>query len=166
MKPIIRFATKEDAPAIMRLIQGLADFEKAPDQVVITAEDLVRDGFGADPKFLCYVAEVRKENQEQNQSQIVGMALFYPRYSTWKGPTIHLEDLMVQEEFRGQSVGTALYRAVLSYARAQNVKRVNWEVLDWNTPAIEFYEKSGADVLKQWRVVSMDDQALSGYLNS
>ena len=73
---------------------------------------------------------------------------------------------MVQEEFRGQGVGTALYRAVLSYARTQNVRRVNWEVLDWNTPAIDFYEKSGADVLKEWRVVSMDDQALSAYLNS
>jgi GNAT superfamily N-acetyltransferase len=166
MKPLIRFATKDDTPAIMRLIQGLADFEKAPDQVVITAEDLVRDGFGIDPKFMCYVAEIRHEIHPQNESQIVGMALFYPRYSTWKGPTIHLEDLMVQEEFRGQGVGTALYRAVLSYARTRNVRRVNWEVLDWNTPAIDFYEKSGADVLKEWRVVSMDDQALSAYLNS
>lgn len=166
MQPLIRFATKDDAPAIMRLIQGLADFEKASDQVIITAEDLVRDGFGADPKFKCYVAEMRKGNPEHNEIQIVGMALFYRRYSTWKGPTIHLEDLMVQEEFRGQGVGTALYRAVLSYAHAQNLRRVNWEVLDWNTPAIDFYEKSGADVLKEWRVVSMDDKALSAYLNS
>lgn len=166
MQPLIRFAKKDDAPSIMRLIQGLADFEKASDQVVITAEDLLRDGFGADPKFKCYVAEMGQGNPEQNESQIVGMALFYPRYSTWKGPTIHLEDLMVQEEFRGQGVGTALYRAVLSYARTQNVRRVNWEVLDWNSPAIDFYEKSGADILKEWRVVSMDDQALSAYLNS
>ena len=79
MQPLIRFATKDDAPAIMRLIQGLADFEKASDQVVITAEDLVRDGFGADPKFKCYVAEMRKGNPEQNELQIVGMALFYRR---------------------------------------------------------------------------------------
>lgn len=162
MKPLIRFATKEDAFAILRLIQGLADFEKAPDQVVITADDLVRDGFGTDPKFWCYVAEVPGEIEPE----IVGMALFYPRYSTWKGPTIHLEDLMVQEEFRGQGVGTALYRSVLSFAKARGVKRVNWEVLNWNTPAIDFYEKSGADVLKEWRVVSMDGQALSAYLES
>jgi GNAT superfamily N-acetyltransferase len=98
--------------------------------------------------------------------EIVGMALFYSRYSTWKGPTIHLEDLMVQEEFRGQGVGTALYRAVLTFARERNVRRVNWEVLDWNTPAIDFYEKSGADVLRNWHVVSMDDQAIESYLES
>ncbi len=162
MEPLIRFATKDDAPAILRLIQGLADFEKASDQVVITVEDLERDGFGTDPKFWCYVAEVHLEQKVE----IVGMALFYPRYSTWKGPTIHLEDLMVQEEFRGQGIGTALYRSVLSYAKGCGVKRVNWEVLDWNTPAVDFYEKSGANVLKEWRVVSMDGLALSAYLES
>lgn len=162
MKPSIRFATKDDAAAILQLIQGLADFEKASDQVVITAEDLMRDGFGTDPKFWCYVAEVHRESE----MEIVGMALFYPRYSTWKGPTIHLEDLMVQEELRGQGVGTALYRSVLSFAKARGVKRVNWEVLDWNKPAIDFYEKSGANVLKEWRVVSMDGHALSAYLES
>ena len=158
MKPLIRLAVKDDAPAILGLIQGLADFEKAPEQVVITEEDLVRDGFGPNPRFWCFVAEVAHE--------IVGMALFYSRYSTWKGPTIHLEDLMVQEEFRGQGVGTALYRAVLTFARERNVRRVNWEVLDWNTPAIDFYEKSGADVLRNWHVVSIDDQAIESYLES
>lgn len=158
MEPLIRLAVKDDTPAIMGLIQGLADFEKEPDQVVITADDLIRDGFGSDPKFWCFVAEVAHK--------IVGMALFYNRYSTWKGPTIHLEDLMVQEEFRGRGVGTALYRAVLSHARARKLRRVNWEVLDWNTPAIDFYEKSGADVLKHWHVVSMEDQAIESYLES
>lgn len=162
MQPFIRFATKDDAPAIIRLIQGLANFEKASDQVVITADDLVRDGFGTNPKFWCYVAEIPGEIE----TEIVGMALFYSRYSTWKGPTIHLEDLMVQEEFRGQGVGTALYRSVLTFARERKVRRVNWEVLDWNTPAIEFYVKSGADILKHWHVVSMDDQALEAYLES
>ena len=144
MQPFIRFATK------------------ASDQVVITADDLVRDGFGTNPKFWCYVAEIPGEIE----TEIVGMALFYPRYSTWKGPTIHLEDLMVQEEFRGQGVGTALYRSVLTFARERKVRRVNWEVLDWNTPAIEFYVKSGADILKHWHVVSIDDQALEAYLES
>ncbi|HBB48265.1 MAG TPA: GNAT family N-acetyltransferase [Flavobacteriaceae bacterium] len=162
MKPLIRFAKKDDAAAILRLIQGLADFEKASEQVTITVDDLLRDGFGTVPKFWCFVAEI----QVEAATQIVGMALFYNRYSTWKGPTIHLEDLMVQEEFRGQGVGTALYRAVLSFAKERKVRRVNWEVLDWNTPAIEFYEKSGADVLKQWHVVSMDDKALESYLES
>ena len=162
MKPLIRFAKKDDAAAILRLIQGLADFEKASEQVTITVDDLLRDGFGTVPKFCCFVAEI----QVEAATQIVGMALFYNRYSTWKGPTIHLEDLMVQEEFRGQGVGTALYRAVLSFAKERKVRRVNWEVLDWNTPAIEFYEKSGADVLKQWHVVSMDEKALESYLES
>ncbi len=162
MKPLIRFAKKDDAAAILRLIQGLADFEKASEQVTITVDDLLRDGFGTVPKFWCFVVEI----QVEAATQIVGMALFYNRYSTWKGPTIHLEDLMVQEEFRGQGVGTALYRAVLSFAKERKVRRVNWEVLDWNTPAIEFYEKSGADVLKQWHVVSMDDKALESYLES
>ncbi len=162
MKPLIRFAKKDDAAAILRLIQGLADFEKASEQVTITVDDLLRDGFGTVPKFWCFVVEI----QVEAATQIVGMALFYNRYSTWKGPTIHLEDLMVQEEFRGQGVGTALYRAVLSFAKERKVRRVNWEVLDWNTPAIEFYEKSGADVLKQWHVVSMDEKALESYLES
>ena len=158
MNPMIRFAVQDDAPSILILIQGLADFENASSQVVITTEDLIRDGFGANPKFRCYVAEL--------DHKIVGMALFYQRYSTWKGPTIHLEDLMVQEAFRGQGIGSLLYRAVLSFAQENKVRRVNWEVLDWNTPAIDFYEKSGAEVSKEWRMVSMTDQSLTAYLDS
>ncbi len=157
MKPLIRLAVKEDAEDLLRLIKGLAAYEKAHEQVVLLAEDLVRDGFGAEPKFWCYVAE--------RDQRIVGMALFYFRYSTWKGPVVHLEDLMVEKTHRSQGIGSALYQAVLSFAREKKVRRVNWEVLDWNSPAIEFYEKSGAEVLKEWRVVSMSDQALNEYLD-
>jgi len=157
MKPSIRLAVKEDAPDLLRLIEELAEFEMARDQVVITVENLVKDGFGPKPKFWCYVAECNHE--------IVGMALFYYRYSTWKGPVIHLEDLMVDEAYRSKGVGKALYQAVLRYANERKVRRVNWEVLDWNSPAIEFYEKSGAQILKEWRVVSMSDYALNKYLN-
>ena len=157
MKPLIRLAVKEDAEDLLRLIKGLAAYEKAHEQVVLLAEDLVRDGFGAEPKFWCYVAE--------RDQRIVGMALFYFRYSTWKGPVVHLEDLMVEKAYRSQGIGSALYQAVLSFARKKKVRRVNWEVLDWNSPAIEFYEKSGAEVLKEWRVVSMSDQALNEYLD-
>lgn len=157
MKPLIRLAVKEDAEDLLRLIKGLAAYEKAHEQVVLKAEDLVRDGFGAEPKFLCYVAE--------RDQRIVGMALFYLRYSTWKGPVVHLEDLMVEKDHRSQGIGSALYQAVLSFAREKKVRRVNWEVLDWNSPAIEFYEKSGAEVLKEWRVVSMSDQVLNEYLD-
>lgn len=157
MKPLIRLAVKEDAEDLLRLIKGLAAYEKAHEQVVLKAEDLVRDGFGAEPKFWCYVAE--------RDQRIVGMALFYLRYSTWKGPVVHLEDLMVEKDHRSQGIGSALYQAVLSFAREKKVRRVNWEVLDWNSPAIEFYEKSGAEVLKEWRVVSMSDQVLNEYLD-
>ena len=157
MKPLIRLAVKEDAKDLLRLIKGLAAYEKAHEQVVLLAEDLVRDGFGAEPKFWCYVAE--------RDQRIVGMALFYFRYSTWKGPVVHLEDLMVEKAHRSQGIGSALYQAVLSFAREKKVRRVNWEVLDWNSPAIEFYEKSGAEVLKEWRVVSMSNQALNEYLD-
>ena len=157
MKPLIRLAVKEDAEDLLRLIKGLAAYEKAHEQVVLLAEDLVRDGFGAEPKFWCYVAE--------RDQRIVGMALFYFRYSTWKGPVVHLEDLMVEKDHRSQGIGSALYQAVLSFAREKKVRRVNWEVLDWNSPAIEFYEKSGAEVLKEWRVVSMSDQVLNEYLD-
>lgn len=157
MKPLIRLAVKEDAEDLLRLIKCLAAYEKAHEQVVLKVEDLVRDGFGAEPKFWCYVAE--------RDQRIVGMALFYFRYSTWKGPVVHLEDLMVEKDHRSQGIGSTLYQAVLSFAREKKVRRVNWEVLDWNSPAIEFYEKSGAEVLKEWRVVSMSDQVLNEYLD-
>ncbi len=89
------------------------------------------------------------------EGKIIGMALYYYRYSTWKGKTIHLEDLIVTETLRGTGAGTALYNAVLEQGKRDGVRRVEWNVLDWNTPAIEFYEKSGAAVLQDWRVVHM-----------
>lgn len=142
-------------PAVLGLIQELAIFEKEPDAVVVTVADLERDGFGANPLFEVFVAELNNE--------IIGMALFYYRYSTWKGKTIHLEDLIVREAYRGTGAGSALYREVMHYAKAQNLRRVEWAVLDWNTPAINFYEKSGAKVFDDWRVAQMDEQALAGF---
>lgn len=136
-------------PAVLRLITELAIFEKEPDAVVITVDDLVRDGFGPEPLFQCLVAEVNGEIQ--------GMALFYYRYSTWKGQTIHLEDLIVTESARGTGIGMALYKEVIRQGKHDNVRRIEWNVLDWNTPAIDFYQKSGAKVLPDWRVVHMDE---------
>ena len=104
----IRQATVEDAYAILSLIQELATFEREPEAVVLTKEELVRDGFGKQPAFVCFVAEENK--------QIIGMALGYPRYSTWKGKTMHLEDLIVQEQHRGKGVGFALYKRFIHYA--------------------------------------------------
>ena len=155
---IIRKATKNDMPSVLELIQELATFEKEPDAVLVTVDDLVRDGFSENPLFQCFVAEVENE--------IIGMALYYYRYSTWKGKTIHLEDLIVKESKRGTGAGFALYKEIIKKGKAENVRRIEWNVLDWNTPAIDFYEKSGAKVLGDWRVVHMDDKGIEQFLNT
>ena len=155
---IIRKATKNDMPSVLELIQELATFEKEPDAVVVTVDDLVRDGFSENPLFQCFVAEVENE--------IIGMALYYYRYSTWKGKTIHLEDLIVKENKRGTGAGFALYKEIIKQGKAENVRRIEWNVLDWNTPAIDFYEKSGAKVLGDWRVVHMDENGIEQFLNT
>lgn len=144
-------------PQVLNLIKELATFEREPDAVVVTVEELEKEGFGENPLFKCFVAEVDKE--------IVGMALVYFRFSTWKGRTIHLEDLIVKEKMRGSGLGSALYQEVLKYAKSQGVKRVEWVVLDWNEGAIKFYERSGAKILKDWRTVHMDEQGLTNFLD-
>lgn len=153
---IIRKATEKDMPFVLELIQELATFEKEPDAVVVNVADLVRDGFSEHPLFHCYVAE--KENT------IIGMALFYYRYSTWKGKTIHLEDLIVKADQRGTGAGFALYKEIIKQGKKDKVRRIEWNVLDWNTPAIDFYEKSGAKVLDDWRVVQMDENGIERFL--
>jgi len=140
----IRKGNPEDMKAVLNLIQDLAHFEKEPDAVVVTVEDLIRDGFGTVPLFHVFVAEV--------ESEVVGIALYYYRYSTWKGKTIHLEDLIVKDKMRGKGVGYALYSEIMKQGKKDGVRRIEWAVLDWNTPAIEFYEKSGAKVYDDWRV--------------
>ena len=154
---IIRKATKNDMPSVLELIQELATFEKEPDAVVVTVDDLVRDGFSENPLFQCFVAEVHGE--------IIGMALYYYRYSTWKGKTIHLEDLIVKENKRGTGAGFSLYKEIIKQGKAENVRRIEWNVLDWNTPAINFYEKSGAKVLDDWRVVHMDEEGINNFIS-
>lgn len=155
---IIRKSTKNDMPSVLELIQELATFEKEPDAVVVTVDDLIRDGFSENPLFQCFIAE--------EENEIVGMALYYYRFSTWKGKTIHLEDLIVKESKRGTGAGFALYKEIIKQGKAENVRRIEWNVLDWNTPAIDFYEKSGAKVLGDWRVVHMDDKGIEQFLNT
>ena len=152
----IRKGQKEDMHGVLALIQELAVFEKEPDAVLITADDLVRDGFGDRPLFEVFVAEAEEE--------IVGIALYYYRYSTWKGKTIHLEDLVVKENMRGTGLGFALYTEIIKQGKKDKVRRIEWNVLDWNTPAIEFYKKSGANILEDWRVVQMDETAIDLFL--
>ncbi|MXN91232.1 GNAT family N-acetyltransferase [Flavobacterium sp. Sd200] len=151
----IRKGVKEDMPAVLELIKELAVFEKEPEAVEVTVQDLENDGFGEHPMFEIFVAEV--------EGIIKGMALFYYRYSTWKGRTIHLEDLIVTESMRGSGIGSALYKEVFKFAKAQGVRRVEWAVLDWNTPAIDFYEKSGAKVFADWRVAQMNEEGIATF---
>lgn len=153
----IRKAEKEDMFQVLELITELAVFEKEPDAVEVTVADLQRDGFGSEPLFNAWVAEV--------ESEIVGMALVYFRYSTWKGRTVHLEDLVVKKKKRGKGVGEALYAEVLKYGHLQGVKRVQWEVISWNEGAIKFYERSGAKILRDWHVVHMEEKGLKNYIN-
>lgn len=153
----IRKAEKKDLPQVLELIQELATFEKEPDAVEINVDDLEKAGFGSDAFYTCFVAE-----QDQ---RIEGMALVYFRFSTWKGKTVHLEDLVVRQKMRGTGMGSALYKKVIAYSLEQGVKRAEWVVLDWNTPAVEFYERSGANVLRDWNTVQMDETAMKKFLD-
>ena len=155
-KTEIRPARAEDMGAVLALIRELAVFEREPHAVEVTLADLERDGFGPEPRFQCFVGASGRE--------ILGMALCYPRYSTWKGPVIHLEDLIVTERARGRGLGGALLTEVIRYARDKGARRVSWEVLDWNEPAIDFYESRGATVLSDWDVVQLDAAGMESYL--
>jgi len=161
----IRRGNPQDMQAVLGLIQELAEFEKEPDAVLVTVDDLIRDGFGPVPLFYVFVAEVDDDTSDSEYAkQIVGIALWYYRFSTWKGKTIHLEDLVVKDKMRGTGLGYALYSEVLKQAKKDQVRRVEWNVLDWNTPAIDFYEKSGAKVLKDWYVVQMDEIGINHFV--
>jgi len=154
----VREGVIKDAKAILGLILELALFEKLPNEVELTVKDIEQDGFSVNPRFKVFVAE-------GIDNEIIGMALFYERYSTWKGKAIHLEDLIVTESKRKIGVGKALYTAVLKYAYDNNYKRVAWDVLDWNIGAIDFYESTGANVFPDWRVTHMNEQGLKKFIN-
>lgn len=158
MEFTIRESKSTDMPEVLSLIQELATFEKENDVVEVTVEDLVRDGFSGKKLFHCFVGE--------NEGRVLGAALVYPRYSTWKGPVIHLEDLIVSEKMRGSGMGTALLDEVVKYGKRLGVKRINWEVLDWNEPAILFYERKGAKVMRDWDVVHLDEEGIERYLKN
>ena len=154
----IREARPEDMVRVLELIKELAHFEKEPDAVEVTVHDLVDDGFGQNKLFHCFVAEVGE--------RIHGMALLYPRYSTWKGPAIHLEDLIISQEMRGNGMGSALLDEVVKYGYKLGVKRIVWEVLDWNESAISFYKSKGAKILPEWDVVQLDEAGIQNYMEN
>lgn len=154
----VREAIKDDMPQVLELIKELAIFENEPNAVEVTVSELENEGFSENPLFTCFVAELEDE--------IVGAALVYYRFSTWKGRTLHLEDLIVKEVHRGKGIGEALYKQVMKFAYDRGLKRIAWDVLDWNKGAIRFYERSGANIVKDWRVVHMDEKGLKNYINS
>jgi GNAT superfamily N-acetyltransferase len=152
----LRLAEKTDMESVLNLITELAVFENEPDAVEITIDDLIRDGFSSPPKFRVYVAE--------QENTIIGIALFYERFSTWKGRTLHLEDLIVTKSKQKIGAGKALYTAVLKYAHDHNFNRVAWEVIDWNSNAIDFYKSTGATYLNNWSVVQMNKENLEKFI--
>jgi len=142
LKVNIRPAVEKDMPLVMGLVNELALFEKAPEEVINTAEQMKIDGFGDIPLFKCIVAE--------SDSGILGFALYYYRYSTWKGKCLYLEDFYVKEDFRNFGIGKLLFETIIKTAKHDNCKRINWQVLDWNEPAIKFYKKYNAGFDKEW----------------
>ena len=146
----IRSATPSDVNAVFELITELALYEKAPHEVINTPEKLRKDGFETDsPLFIAHVAE-------WNDGTIIGFSLCYTRYSTWKGPVLYLEDLYVKEDFRRFGAGKALFQNCVDIAVAKGYKRLTWQVLDWNKPAIDFYSKWNANMDSEWINGSID----------
>lgn len=148
----IRRATAEDADLLRKMIRELADFERELASVSITEADLVRDGFGADPKFRAVIAEWDR--------QAAGYAFFFSFYSTWHGPQLFLEDLFVRPQFRGKGIGKTLLRYVANVAKNENCRAMRWEVLSWNHSAIELYKSFGATFLDDWRLVLLPSEGV------
>ncbi len=149
----IRPATPDDVPLIQQFIRDLADYERSPESAVATQEDLLRDGFGPSPKYRCLIAEWA--------GQPAGFAFFFYNYSTWQGkPGLYLEDLFVKPAFRGKGIGKALLLYLAQVAVDENCGRFQWQVLDWNTPAIEFYKSLGAEMMSEWLTMRVEGDAI------
>jgi GNAT superfamily N-acetyltransferase len=151
----IRKGEKKDLPDVLRLVHELADFEKAPDAVTNTVADMERDGFGENPVFNFHMAEL--------DGKIVGVALYFIKYSTWKGKGLYLDDLFVSEKYRGKGIGKKLFDAFMNEAKLSGAKQVHWQVLDWNTPAIEFYKKLGSAIEAEWWDCKMTEEQIKDY---
>lgn len=138
----IRKGEKRDLPSVLALIQELAEYEKAPQEVVTTVESMEKDAFGEFPFFRFFVAEV--------EGKVIGIAVYFFSYSTWKGRAMYLDDLVVTESMRRFGVGSKLFEALVEEARKIGANRLSWQVLEWNQPAIEFYEKIEAHLDDEW----------------
>ncbi len=146
-RPVIRPAIEEDCPVMMELIKELALYEKAPEQVTVSMDSFVEAGFGPNPVWGAFVAEV--------EGKVVGLSLYYVRYSTWKGCRLYLEDLVVTEKERGSGIGKLLFDRTLAYGQEKGYQGMVWQVLDWNKPAINFYKKYQATFDPEWLNVSI-----------
>lgn len=153
----IRKAEKADMSGVLALVQELADYEKASHEVIMTVADYERDGFGTQPLFGCFVAE--------KNGTIVGISLYYWRYSTWKGKRLYLEDIVVSEKERGQGIGKLLFDRTMQEALDENCSGMLWQVLDWNEPALNFYKKYNARIASDWLNASLEASEIKKLLN-
>ena len=144
----IRRALREDCPRLLELVQELALFEKAPHEVTVSIEEFENSGFSAQPVWWAFVAE--KDNE------IIGFALYYIRYSTWKGCRMYLEDIIITEEYRSKGIGTLLFDRLIEEAKDRNLHGITWQVLDWNESALDFYRKYNAKMDEEWINCSID----------
>ena len=142
MEITIRRVVKEDCPRLLELVQELATYERSPNEVTVTLEHFVESGFGEKPVWWAFVAET--------EEKIVGFALYYVRYSTWKGRAMYLEDILITNEMRGKGIGKLLFDRLIEEAREKKFNRIIWQVLDWNEAAINFYKKYNADIDVGW----------------
>ena len=147
----IRRAVKEDCPRLLELIQELADYEKAPNEVTVTLEHFIESGFGEKPVWWAFVAPSPSPKERGPGGEAIhGFALYYIRYSTWKGQRMYLEDILVTNEMRGKGIGKLLMDRLIKEAKEKNLHGITWQVLDWNEPAINFYKKYNAGFDPEW----------------
>lgn len=152
---LIRKGIPDDIPSVLSLIKELAEYEKAPEEVLVTEEVLMADGFGKVPRFSFFVAVLNEE--------IIGLALYFPRYSTWKGHCYHLEDIIVKEQYRCKGIGKLLFDEVVRVCLKDGAQRLYWQVLDWNEPAISFYKKLNARFDSEWLSCKLTGEDMKNY---
>jgi len=151
----LRIATKEDCPRLLELVNELALFEREPQEVTVTLDEFIDAGFGEKPVWKAYVVEV--------DNFIVGFAIYYVRYSTWKGCRLYLEDLIVTEEWRSKGIGKILFEKMIEEARELGFNGMTWQVLDWNEPAIKFYKKYEAAIGEGWLNGSLSKEQITNF---
>lgn len=155
MKIKIRKGLKDDLPAVLGLIKELAEYEKAPQEVVVTVDEMERWGFGPESVFKFFVAE--------DEGKVIGICLYYIKYSTWKGKCVYLDDIVVTESYRRHGVGTLLFNELIKVCKELKVRKLDWQVLEWNTPAIEFYKKYNAHLDPEWINCKLTDEQLKAF---